>query len=776
MLANMKRFLKFLAFCVLIQSGNAQVSKGIINGYVVDGDNRPVIDASVLILETGESSITDKTGGFKFETPIGKNTVVVSADGFGKRKQIVELVENQIYELKISFSQKTYDLNTVVVRPEEQLKLKLFKIPSAITAITAEDIEQRGHKSVPELLKSVPGLHASVDSSGTSFFVRGQQVAGGEGIMIYIDGRKAIYAGSNTTGVAQGHRLDDFPIEMIESIEVVKSPAASLYGAGASHGVINITTKKAGKGDQGFYGSVTAGIGDWNTYKANVSVYGRVDNVDYTTTLNVNKTDGYRKIDKTSVLGEVGVGYNFNDENRLGATFGIDKLERLYPVPFVSFEEMQANRDSPRVSITSRAGLTGYQDPTEKESTLTHTGLDYVGNFEGIRIISNFNYSLLDENYLNPGEVWDDGTTGSDETDDRKSKITEFDLSFKKVLFEKDAIVDSLSVGMDYESYDYDNDNNLSGSTSVDTITKRYGFFAHNDFSYGNFSLAAGVRMDQMDWDLKNGAGDDYDGDYNRTSWDVAPSYQISEKLNIFYSVGESVWFPNAFHLSMPSWFGYKTNGPVPGGQVPEENFSHEAGIKHLLSEKFNYSITVYNTKTENKYIASYDAPIYEAGGFTGFKPAGNSTSEGVEISVDGRLSELFEYRANVAWTDTTWDEGTTSGPLKTDISGKKLVNVPALSYSAGVTFYPIEGASISFDMQYDDSAYADASNTVEYDSFMQVDAKVNYYFSKTLSVYFLGSNILDEERYKENSGGMSGASYDPRDGRYLEIGLKKKF
>ncbi len=668
-----------------------------------------------------------------------------------------------------------------IVVSEEKKEKELLKIPFDISVITAEEISERGHKNVPELLKSVPGLHASVDSEGTHFFVRGQQVAGGEGIMLYIDGRKAIYSGSSTTGVTQGHKLDNLPIEMIDRIEVIKSPAASIYGAGASHGIINIYTKKAKKGDKSFYGSVTASLGTWNTYKTNISVYGKKDKIDYGATLSVDQTDGYREIDKGTLLGEVSVGYSINDENHIGIKFGADKTDRLYPVNFKDLNDLREHRDSPRVYFPEQAGRggttpAGYQDPTEAESTLIYGGLNYNGKIKDIDITSNLNISNIEEDWFEPGEVYDDGSTGDDETDDRTNDIIGFDLKFTKNLYNKDAIRDTIIVGTDYEYFKYDNKNNLSKSTTVETITKRYGIFANNNFSYDKFSLLAGLRFDSMDWELENGNLDAYDNSYEKTSWDIAPSYSVSDNMNLFYSLSKSFWFPNAFHLSMPSWFGAKDNHATPEGQVPEENLNQELGVKHIISENFNYNVTFFHIKTKDKYIATYDAPITQSGGFTGYKPAGDATSEGIEISFDGKFSDFFAYRGSMTYTDITWDAGTTTGPTKTDISGKKLEDVPEKSYSAGVTFFPMSAMSVAIDMNHDSEAYANNQNTVKYASYTTFDARVNYESSSDLSFYLLSSNILDKEHYKENSGGMAGTTYDPRDGRYIEVGFTKKF
>lgn len=667
-----------------------------------------------------------------------------------------------------------------IVATEKIDKKKALNAPYASTIITAEDIREQGHRNIPELLRSVPGLHVSINAQSTTFLVRGQQVAGGQGVMIYIDGRKAVYSGGASNGITQGHNLDNIPIEMIESIEVVKAPSASIYGAGASHGVINITTKSANKGTESFFGSISASIGSWDSYKANISAYGRQSSIDYSTTVSVDQTDGYRGIDKSTLLAEFDIGYNIDNENRIGIKFGTNKNDRLHPENFKTLEDLKAHSNSPRVVIpesSGRRGKTpqGYKDPTHEDSTLIYGGLDYKGKVADMDVTSSLNISNLKADWVEPGTVFVNGKKEDDALDDRTNDIIEYNLKLKKKLYAKDGMTDNITFGVDYEYFKYDNKASDSKRTTVTTTSKRYGLFINNQFTYNKFSALAGLRYDSMEWDLKNANDHSYDGKHEKTSWDIAPSYKINENTNVFYSLSESYWFPNSFHLSMPSWFERQgVYAPTPEGQVPEKNLNHELGIKQIVSDNFNYSVTLFHTETKDKYVATYDAPGRGFASFTGFKPLGNASSQGMEISFDGMLSDLFAFRGTMAYTDMTWDSGTTTGSEKIDISGNELPDTPQISYSLGVTFFPINNMLVALDINHDDEAFGNFENTVKYDSFTTVDAKISYDYSPSLSFYVLSSNLLDEEHYKISGG--HGGGFEPHDGRYIEAGFTKKF
>ncbi len=674
-------------------------------------------------------------------------------------------------------SDQAVGLDDIVVTSKKVNK-ELMEVPAAVSVITSTEIQEQGHNELVKFLKSVPGLHVSMDAGGTNFSVRGQKVNMGAGVMIYIDGRRAVYSGGVGSSTSQAHKLDDFPIEMIEKIEVIKAPAGSIYGGGAAHGIIHIHTKRPQKGDRNVYGDLSASYGYWGSRKVNLTLRGMGEKLDYAAMVQAKEIDGYREIDKKNYLGEFYTGFHINEENHIGVTVGINKSSRKYPDSFQLESDLKANRRSGRVRIPARPGFgnrpgkpAGYQYPTESDSSLFYGDLNYQGKIRGVDINSAFHVTHLAEDYLEPGIVYDDNTRGKDETDDRSNDILEYNLSLKKTVLENGNFKDTLTAGLDYEHFVYDNKNNRSKSTTVKTTSRRYGVFANNEIEYGKLSLLSGFRFDRQDWDLENGLSDSYGGRHEKISWDLGPSYQVNEKMTLFYSVGESYWFPSAFHLSMPSWFGGSLYAPTPETQVPEENLTHELGIKHVLSEYLTYNLTVYRIASKHKYVPSYDKTVKKYGGFVGYKPGGNSTSRGVELEMYGRIFDWWAYRGSVSYTDSTWDKGTTTSGGKEDISGKKLTDIPVWHYTAGMTFFPMEKLSLAIDMNHERKSYADTANKHTNASLLSFDARINYTPFEKFSLYLLGTNIFDREYDKQ-----SGREYDPRPGRYMEVGVTYKF
>ena len=114
--------------------------------------------------------------------------------------------------------------------------------PAAIFVISQEDIQNSGARSIPELLRMVPGLEvARIDENKWAIGSRGFNGRFDDKLLVLIDGR-SVY-----TPLFSGVYWDiqDVMLEDVERIEVIRGPGATLWGANAVDGVINIITKSA---------------------------------------------------------------------------------------------------------------------------------------------------------------------------------------------------------------------------------------------------------------------------------------------------------------------------------------------------------------------------------------------------------------------------------------------------------------------------------------------------------------------------------------------------
>jgi iron complex outermembrane receptor protein len=132
---------------------------------------------------------------------------------------------------------------------------RLNQSPAAISVITQEDIRRSGLTSIPELLRLAPGMDvAQINASTWAISSRGFNGQFADKLLVLVDGR-SIYAPA-FGGVFWG--LQDTVLEDLDRIEIIRGPGATLWGANAVNGVINIITKSA-KETQGLLISTSAG-------------------------------------------------------------------------------------------------------------------------------------------------------------------------------------------------------------------------------------------------------------------------------------------------------------------------------------------------------------------------------------------------------------------------------------------------------------------------------------------------------------------------------------
>lgn len=164
------------------------------------------------------------------------------------------------------------DINQLTVTSVTRTPEKSSNVAAAIYVITHDDLKRAGITTLPEALRMVPGVQvAQTGSHNWSVAVRGfnnqfpsqfrafsDQFA--NKLQVLIDGR-SIY-----TPVFSGvyWSTQDTLIEDIDRIEVIRGPGATLWGANAMNGVINVVTKKP-VDTQGKYLSISGGSSEYLT-------------------------------------------------------------------------------------------------------------------------------------------------------------------------------------------------------------------------------------------------------------------------------------------------------------------------------------------------------------------------------------------------------------------------------------------------------------------------------------------------------------------------------
>ena len=172
---------------------------------------------------------------------------------------------------------------------------------AAIYVITRAEILNSGARTLPDILRLAPNLQvAQITSNSFAITARGFNGPAASKLLVLIDGR-SVYTPYHS-GVSWD--VQDVLPEDIERIEVISGPGATLWGANAVNGVINITTRKAaetldgslrvGGGNLEQRGSVQYGaqVGSDVTYRAYVDSFHYGDDL---TATGANAQDAWHK-------------------------------------------------------------------------------------------------------------------------------------------------------------------------------------------------------------------------------------------------------------------------------------------------------------------------------------------------------------------------------------------------------------------------------------------------------------------------------------------------
>lgn len=150
------------------------------------------------------------------------------------------------------------DLMKVQVTTASRSKQLLGDVPAAIFVLTQDQIRSSGLKTVPEMLRLVPGVQVSqIDGNKWQISIRGFGGRYSNKLQVLIDGR-SIYTPLYSGVVWEGNLV---AVDEIDRIEVIRGPGGAIWGANAINGIVNIITKVASSAD-GTSAHIGSGVGD----------------------------------------------------------------------------------------------------------------------------------------------------------------------------------------------------------------------------------------------------------------------------------------------------------------------------------------------------------------------------------------------------------------------------------------------------------------------------------------------------------------------------------
>ena len=599
---------------------------------------------------------------------------------------------------------------------------------AAVTVITAEDIRRGGFTVIPEALRTVPGLQIGrVDANRWAISIRGSTGLFANKLLVLVDGR-SVY-----TPVFGGTYWDaqDYPIEDVERIEVIRGPGGTIWGANAVNGVINIITKSAkdtqgtllsgygGSREYGLTGRQGGSIGEDTHYR----VYAR----------GIGTTDF--DIDKS---------YDGNDEWRQ-ARFG----SRVDSQPTES--------DRLRVSADfyiqdNEQGLLNPLFGAPGEPLF----LDVDSHQKGGNILANWDRKLSDDSNVQVKTyyMYEDREFHIEET----RHTADLELQHNFTLMQDVAA----TWGANYRYSSNDFGGSVVGfplSFSPDDedlhIAEGFGQVQANFFD-DMLSVIVGTKLGYYSW----------------SGFEYQPSGRVSvapvEGHVVWGAISRAVRTPTQAERDLsfllppvpPSPFPTVLNGDR--GTRSEELLAFELGYRFFAYERFNIEIAVfwneYESRSSFNIVAPFPPPVVNLQ----FANSDEMTVRGVEFEVNALPAPWWRIKLAYSYLHTDEDLGSTSvsfGKVKDD-NPRHQFNIQSLF-------------ELPYDVEFDVSLYytdgvpgtvptAQPDNVEQY---VRLDLRLGYKPTDWAEISLVGQNLTDRRHYESDDFTLGRSTQVPRSG-----------
>jgi len=265
-------------------------------------------------------------------------------------------------------------------------------------------------------------------------------------------------------------------------------------------------------------------------------------------------------------------------------------------------------------------------------------------------------------------------------------------------------------------------EDNLNSTFSGDREIENDSVIAEYRFNNDDFAASANVRYD------------DNDLFESKTTWRLAGSWKFSENMRLHTSYGTGIKNPTLVEL-----FGFTPDFTGNENLSPEESTGGDIGFEYISDDgRQFFDITYFDRDIEDLITGS---------GNTAINIAGESSSNGLEVTYQNDISNSFGLNFNYTYNDTEDDQG------------NQLVRRPEHQFSAGVDYSMLNQAlttrlSLRHVKDRVDSAFNEDFTTslVELDEYTVVDLAARYRISEKLSIKARIDNVFDEE-YQEVLG-----------------------
>lgn len=625
---------------------------------------------------------------------------------------------------------------------------------TAITSVDAADLTADRALSLAESLQRVPGVFVQNQynfSQGLRLSIRGfgaRASFGVRGIRVLVDGVPLTLPDGQT-------ELDGFDLSLVDRVEVIRGPASTLYG-NAAGGVLALTTREPppdfgasldlSGGELGYRGQ-RASAGGTAGHWSGLGAYSRLRS-DGPRAQGRGESDAFSgKLRYQGAAGNLRLILNAIDNESLdpgGLNAGEVQADRSQAAPNNLLYDAGETIRQQRVSAAWDAPLSelaGYRLWLYAGQREFANRLPFSGGGQ----------SAFDRDF---------GGAGAQYT--RRSQLF--------------GLAQQWSVGLDLEAQRDDRhryDNGEGGLRGAETLHQREkadgaGLFGEGEVELGGgFSASAGVRYDRLKLAVDDRFESDGDDGGSRTlhEWSLSGGleYAIASQHRLYLRLSDSFESPTINELANPDGGGFNRDLEAAHALNRELGFKGRGGA-------FRYELALYNIELDDELL-SYE--IEGQSGRTYYRNAGRSSRDGVEASLDWRLSSAWQLSLAYTWSRNRFDEYTLDG---VDYAGNTVPGLPRhqgfaeLAWALGIWSARVN--VVAYDHYEADDANTQRANGVALSN-LRVAASLPLSHLR-IEPYAGIDNLFDREYYDNLRINASfGRYYEPGPGRTVYAGIK---
>ncbi|MBX0334935.1 TonB-dependent receptor [Pontibacter sp. HSC-14F20] len=726
------RFFLLIALILLPQLSYAQQ---LITGQVLHAKNRQPLEGVTVTANTGQQTLSTVTGHFSLDVAGQAQQVVISHIGYKPDTVLVQGMQSGM-PLQVYLEPLVASLSEVVVTGYESNR-PLLETAGALSMIDREMIRRFDESSLVRAVNTVPGVRMEERATASyRLSIRGSSLRSPYGIR-----NVKLYLGEIPLTESNGiTNLNLYDAANFSSMEILKGPAGSIYGAGTG-GTVLLEPRSAASGEKVFQVGTTIGSFGLQRYTASASVGGEKQSLylQYTR----QQLDGYREqsgMDRETLL--LTSTFNPSDKSTIQANLIYSDL--FYQLPGGLTQE-QYEQD-PR---QSRGGMLG---SVAQNASMNQQGIN-IGLSQEYRFSDSWKntialYGLF--RYRDHPFNTDYERNTNQEYGGRSRFVYNTNLG---------QVGTTVTFGGEYQrgfeaARTYDNNRGRVDSLRTDdeVLSKTGLLFTQAEFELpGNWIATAALSLNDTQYEITRlhqapgGSPYQYTRDFSAVlSPRVALLKRLTEQVSVHGSVSAGFSPPSEEEL-------LTSDGALNQELEAEKGINYEAGIRgYTLGRRLSFDVVAFHFRLRETIASRQDLSSIAV-----FRNVGATSQSGLEAALGYTLLEDVTQPVSLLkiWSSYTYSYFRFRDYQKddTDLSGNQLTGVAPHTLTAGLDLATRFGLYLNLTANYVDEIPLTDENTVYADAYLVAGARLGLkrelgsHFSLDV---FAGSGNLTDQKY----------------------------